>query len=110
MNSVKDLIVFNDHQYTKNSTNSSASSAAAVTGAPSSAGLPPLSIEEVLNDHCLVLPDFSQDPNQAGYSQEACSMQSVCYGNSLDSSNENFLNDDYLNFSFEQPDSLSFGF
>lgn len=121
VNSVKDLIVFNDHQYTKNSTNNSinnstnnfTSQAPAVAVAPSSIGLPPLSIEEVLNDHHpLMVSDFSQDLSQTGYSPE-CSIQSssVYYGNPIEPSQENFLGDDYLNFSLEQPASLaSFGF
>ena len=99
MNSVSDLIVFNDHQYTKSSP--------AVAVAPTPVGLPPLSIEEALNDnHGLMVPDqFSQDLSQNGSYSE-----SVYCSSSIGSSDEHLLGDNYLDFSLEQPDPLLFGY
>jgi len=83
INSIKDLLIFNnDHQYTKNTNNTN---------------LPPLSIEEILNDNIIDI----QDPIQIN------SNQTSFYDNSIESSDNFLLNDEYLNYSFEQPFSTA---
>jgi len=98
LNSVKDLIIFNDHQYHKNTNNEMKpiqSNSSIVTG------LPPLSIEEILNDNTvnIVESDFepNYDPSTSIYSMESTDTLR---------STENFSSDDYLQFNFEQASSF----
>lgn len=116
MNSIRDLIVFNnDHQYTKNTNFANLNTnqvihhqPAAVEQAPqSNNNLPPLIIEEILNDNQFVdQQDFIQ-PYTSDLSQTSF------YASSLDTSMEstdNFLNDNSL-YSFDQhPSNVTFDF
>lgn len=102
LNSVKDLIIFNDHQYTKNTNYTNETSTSTITN------LPPLSIEEALNDQRIVQDFNDQDLTQI--SSTNCSIQSPAYY-SIESSNENLLNDDYFDqFSFDQSAAASVTF
>jgi len=124
LNSVKDLIIFNDHQYTKKNTNlpivqTSSSSVPNVSSSIVSSNnhLPPLSIEEVLNDNQSFSEDYSQelsqDYNQSSLSPYQIERPSPFYSSvessSLESS-EHYLNDNYLDFNFDHNAISSFQF
>lgn len=128
MNSIKDLIIFNDHQYTKNTNSipiqqqqqqqqsisnlnnptiiiqSSPSSIQSFDTQSINSNLPPLSIEEILNDN---QSDYSQDlsPN---YCVESSPFYDTMESSSLMETNDTFLNDNY--FSLDQPALVSFDF
>lgn len=111
LNSVKDLIIFNDHQYTKNTIPTAVPNAVPTT-VHQSTNLPPLSIEEILNDNQTSI-EFDQQFSQDLDPNYCIQQRTATFFNSLESpcleSNANYLNDDYLNFNFDQP-AVSFDF